>query len=340
VSRPCAAVDVDVSVIIPTRNRLPLLKEAVASVEKQDYPNWRLVLVDDASDDGTWRWIQSVVSDRLTGVRIDDHSERSVARNLGVQRVTSPLTLLLDDDDRLMPDALGSLVSTLRAYPDAVAVVGGLEYFDGHGNTKRPPQFPQSGQRDMWRDAVWGWVAHTGRTLFRTDVVRLVGGFRPGLVVGEDRDLWLRVCRLGPVAFCPDVVLEHRLHPAQWRPVGVRDIEADITRRHIATLPADDRRDAERIARAAALFDRAREDWGVGRGRSAARSLVKLVVLHPYLVYSYIHPRVTFSKAIRFGAAAPFDARGAAAVRRLRRRIRSQEVWQPTFPQERDPSAD
>ena len=42
-----------VSAIIVTHNRLPLLKRAVKSVENQTYDNIELIVVDDASDDGT-----------------------------------------------------------------------------------------------------------------------------------------------------------------------------------------------------------------------------------------------------------------------------------------------
>ena len=43
-----------VSVVIPTRNRLLLLKEALASVERQSFASWEAVVVDDCSTDETW----------------------------------------------------------------------------------------------------------------------------------------------------------------------------------------------------------------------------------------------------------------------------------------------
>lgn len=333
---PCARAtdDLEITVVITTRNRLALLKEAVASVHGQDHPHWRLVVVDDASEDGTWPWLQSFSGERTSVTRTDRHSERSVARNLGIDRAPSPSVLLLDDDDRLRPDALRRLATTLNAYPDAVASVGGLKYFDDFGNTKARPHPRRQMAKDIWSDVVWGWVAHTGRTLLRTDVVKRAGGFRPGLVAGEDRDLWLRLSRLGPVAFSPHVVLDHRLHAAQWRPVGVRQLEAEITRRHMATLPDRDRRMAERIARGRDIYEDVREAWWAEHPRQTARLLAKLAVLHPQLMYRYLVRPSRLRSFFRIGAGVVFDAKGTEFVRKVERWTGRSE-WRPTFPQER-----
>ena len=58
-----------VSVAIPTRNRLPLLQEAVASVFAQDVTAWELLIVDDGSTDGTWPWLSSLAAPRVRALR-------------------------------------------------------------------------------------------------------------------------------------------------------------------------------------------------------------------------------------------------------------------------------
>src|SRR4029077_8416514 len=52
------------TVVIPTRDRLPLLREAVASVLGQDVSTWELVVVGDASSDGPSGWGDGLADDR------------------------------------------------------------------------------------------------------------------------------------------------------------------------------------------------------------------------------------------------------------------------------------
>ena len=48
-----------VSIVIPTKNRLGLLKEALASVKDQTFSNWETLVVDDGSSDGTLEWVEA-----------------------------------------------------------------------------------------------------------------------------------------------------------------------------------------------------------------------------------------------------------------------------------------
>jgi len=58
-----------ISFIIPSRNNLKYLKQAVNSIQDNYGTEHDLVLLDDASTDGTWEWIQSKLSDNITGYR-------------------------------------------------------------------------------------------------------------------------------------------------------------------------------------------------------------------------------------------------------------------------------
>ena len=265
-----------VTVVIPTRDRRVLLSEAVASVEAQTSEDWQILIVDDASQDDTWSWISSLRDPRIRGIKIESHGERCAARNRGLEDVGTPYVLFLDDDDRLRPDALARLTAASAAHPEAVVVVGGIEYFDDEGRRLLGDHTRCDATRNVWQELVFEWAAETGRTLFRTDVVRAVGGFAGGLVVGEDRDLLLRLARVGPAHLISDVVLDHRIHPGQWRPPDTAQREREITSRHLATLPEAERRVGERIMHARVHYVAARAAWSSGRPRAALRSVFKM----------------------------------------------------------------
>ena len=91
-----------VSVVIPTRNRLSLLKQSVASVMVQTLSRSEVVVVDDASTDGTAEWLLAQPTERLTAIILEKNVERGAARNLGLEKSQAPFVLFLDDDDLLL----------------------------------------------------------------------------------------------------------------------------------------------------------------------------------------------------------------------------------------------
>ncbi len=205
--RPAAAV------VIPTRNRLVLLREAVASVVRQSTNDWEALVVDDAGTDGTAEWLASPPDPRVRLVRSERHVERSAARNLGLAQARAPAVLFLDDDDELLPEALADLAGLLRSHPSAAAAVGHVEVATQHGVHRGPrPRFIS--ERVPWREVIAGWRPLQGQALFRRDALLEIGGYSSGLTRSEDVDLWLRLCHL-PVVVGTRRVLRVRSHAGQ-----------------------------------------------------------------------------------------------------------------------------
>ena len=221
-----------VSVVIPTRNRLPLLKEAVESIERQSMSQWEAIVVDDCSTDSTWEWLSELNCTRLRAIRLDHPSERSAARNRGLDETRGEFVLFLDDDDRLMTWALQYLTEWAFRRPGVVVVVGAKREFDNRGHQRRVPhpRFPV--ERSLWwEEIVLGWCPISGQCLVRSAAVRDAGGWDRKLTVSEDRDLWLRLSRVGGAMLAPRVVLENRAHAGQWRPANVSAVEEELRKR-------------------------------------------------------------------------------------------------------------
>lgn len=230
-----------VTVVIPTRNRRSQLERAIASVCAQTLHDWELVVVDDASTDNTGAFLDGLSDTRIRVERLGEHAERSAARNRGLALVSSPCVLFLDDDDELVPTALEVLTGALDRHLVACASVGAVihEVDDFH----RRPSFPKRPRvADVRLELLAGWVALGGQTLMRTSLVREIGGWREGLSVAEDQELWLRLCARGPVAITPDAVLIHRPHGLEGDAPGFRDVEREVVARHLRATPGDERR--------------------------------------------------------------------------------------------------
>lgn len=113
-----------VSIIIPTRNRRDLLRQALRSARAQTWPDIELVLVDEASSDGT----ADMMAAEFPGVRIVRHDVPrgpGGARNAGVEVSDSDWVLFLDDDDLLHDRHIEALVDASRNLAAGGGIVSG-----------------------------------------------------------------------------------------------------------------------------------------------------------------------------------------------------------------------
>ena len=105
-----------VSVIIPTHNRAGgMLQRAVASVLDQTVRDLELLVVDDASTDGTQEYLGAVTDPRVRSVRHSTAKGGCAARNTGVAEARGRYVAFLDDDDIWLPGKLEAQLGSLEA---------------------------------------------------------------------------------------------------------------------------------------------------------------------------------------------------------------------------------
>ncbi|MFH1762026.1 MAG: glycosyltransferase family 2 protein, partial [bacterium] len=85
-----------VSVIIPTYNRLEMVKRAIDSVRRQSYNNREIIVVDDGSNDGTSEYLN--IQDDIKALRQGNNGVSS-ARNTGITQSSGEWVAFLDSDD-------------------------------------------------------------------------------------------------------------------------------------------------------------------------------------------------------------------------------------------------
>ena len=199
-----------VSVVIPFRNSADTIRETVASLLSQRFPEWEAILVDDDSTDGTTESLaRSAASESNIRVIPNRGTGKSSARNTGLAAATGEWVLFLDSDAWLLPDALSRMIA---AAGDADGVVCGWSSTLPDGRvllTERPPSGP-----DLFAVAAHRCPFPIHACLVRRTRIAGLGGFDPALETCEDWDLWQRLARTGARFIAVDAELvRYRLHP-------------------------------------------------------------------------------------------------------------------------------
>lgn len=121
-----------VSVICRTMGR-SVLKEALASLQNQDYPNIELVLVDAAAAGIDADDLELSDDLTLTLVNPGKPLARPAAANAGLDAATGELLMFLDEDDWIDPGHISGLVSCLQTNPAVQAAYSSTRKTDSHG---------------------------------------------------------------------------------------------------------------------------------------------------------------------------------------------------------------
>jgi glycosyltransferase involved in cell wall biosynthesis len=194
-----------VSAVIPCYNQASLLGEAIESVLSQSHRPIETIVVDDGSIDDTAEMARS-----CDGVRCIRQENRGVAeaRNTGLRASTGDVLLFLDADDVLAEDAVEVGLTCLDRDPDAAFVFGRPELV-GFAPGLAPPRVDGNYYlRLLESNFIW----MPGLVLYRRRALEEVGGFDPHLGGAADYELYLRMVRSFPIAFCPKMTGTYRRH--------------------------------------------------------------------------------------------------------------------------------
>ena len=203
------------SVLVPVHNTNPVhLRQMLASLGAQSWPNWELCIADDASTDGETGEILSLAAAAEPRIKLTFRPQNghiSAATNSALALASGEFACLLDHDDLLHQHALYEVAAVLEAHPDADLIYTDSDLIDENGH-RFDPYF----KTDWDPDLILGhnMVSHFG--CYRRSLLIALGGLRLGYEGSQDYDLALRVA---------DASAPERIHhiPAvlyHWRQVS------------------------------------------------------------------------------------------------------------------------
>jgi hypothetical protein len=214
-----------ISVVITNYNYSQYLPEAIESVLVQTHREVEVVVVDDASTDGSTDVLERLL-DRAGAIP----SSRALlkhniglpgARNLGVRLARGEFVFMLDADNRLLADCLECHVRKARnTGSDATYAI--IRVF---GQESLGPQFLSDAPFDVKRLSTKPYI--DAMALFRRTALLEAGLYSTELVLygWEDYELWLRfAAQRRRVDFIPTVLSEYRIHGQNMLPVAGLDL--------------------------------------------------------------------------------------------------------------------
>lgn len=106
------------SIVIPTRERVDTLRHAVQTVLTQTAPNWELIVMDNASSDGTPSFLGELKDPRIRTARSEERLPMSANWEKGLSLTKGDYVFVLGDDDGLMPDAIELATRLTSQFPE------------------------------------------------------------------------------------------------------------------------------------------------------------------------------------------------------------------------------
>ncbi|WP_318036376.1 glycosyltransferase [Cupriavidus pinatubonensis] len=211
-----------ISVLMPVYNPpVDLLDAAIRSVRAQIYPHWELCVADDASPNPEVRaLLQSHAAEepRIKLALRDENGHISAASNSALELATGEYVALLDHDDLLSEQALFWIVREINAHPEARLIYSDEDKISLDGE-RFAPYFKCDWNYELFLSH--NMVSHLG--VYRTELVRSVGGFRQGLEGSQDYDLALRCVEQigsGEIRHIPRVLYHWRVLPGSTAMAG------------------------------------------------------------------------------------------------------------------------
>lgn len=207
-----------VEVVMAVYNGERHLAAALDGVLAQTFGDFDLIVVDDGSSDRTASILAGYTArdPRVRVLRNPRNMGLVYTRNACLAACRAPLMAIADADDLFEPDRLQKQVEFLDRHPEVGFLGTNATLIDSDGRALGGAQQLPTDDRKIRFELLLGGCFWNTSTIYRTDLVRRAGGYRPGFDGVEDYDLWSRLLELTRAANLPDRLVSQRQHAASF----------------------------------------------------------------------------------------------------------------------------
>lgn len=214
-SRAPSAAAPRVSVLLSSYNHAPFVQEAIDSVLQQSFEDFELIIIDDASGDGSWEIIERNGDPRIRAFRNETRKGAVNNANWALRElIRGEYVAIHHSDDVWMPEKLERQLARFAADASLGAVFTWVQIIDESGKRLQNDWFNRSGAnrwqllRELFREE--NHLAHPS-ILIRAQCYASLGPYNPLLVQTPDADMWCRLLLEWPIEIIPETLTLHRL---------------------------------------------------------------------------------------------------------------------------------
>lgn len=199
----------DVTILMPVYNGMPYLPEAVQSIRRQTLRDWRFLIVNDGSTDGTVEYLNQLNDARIE-VLHGPNRGLAGALNRGLELCRTELLARMDSDDVAYRCRLEEQLAFLRRRPE-VGLVGTQVERLGEGRTAGRSLLPCN-HASIFSHLMKGLPAiYHPAIMCRTALLKEIGGYLFDSAA-QDWDMFLRMGERAELANLDRVLLSYRFH--------------------------------------------------------------------------------------------------------------------------------
>lgn len=222
-----------VSVVTPLFNSAPHIDATLASLQRQTFPGWEAILVDDGSTDDTADRVAPFLADGRFRYLHQANRGIGAARNRGIGAARGDWVALLDHDDRWRPDKLERQLDGAARHGWDLVCSDADVLQDGrrrrystylHEDTRRALEHPGEPPADLYALLIRMNFLCASTVLVRRALFREHGLLDASVAPADDYDMWLRCAPHARIGYVPEPLAEYVLHETNhsWRSVEMR----------------------------------------------------------------------------------------------------------------------
>jgi len=217
-------MEIDVSVIIPTYNRVIYIAVAIHSVLNQTYQNFEILVVDDGSTDETPRAVTAFESEKIRYF-YRDHQGIALSLNFGINHSRGRYIARLDSDDIFFPGKLERQVQLLEANPEVDLVYTQVYNMTEDGEILCPYPEAHTLPSEPLRTLRRFLFAPSQSIMFRRECVEKAGAFDRNFVIASDWDFLIRMAQVSKFAYINEPLVKVRKHAGMITRNGIQNIK-------------------------------------------------------------------------------------------------------------------